>query len=266
MTNTTNTTTTIETSSSSSKIEYTCKHCGQVYLTLDMKYVQDNPNASDMCVEQAFDRHVSGECAHSHEYNVEDICPDCGEVIWSGDREYVTRYPNGSDMARAQAAEEHSHNCPAQWESEWKEWHSKYGDITPCQLLIKTLATQGPAACYDIDTPPDRISYAYGQSYDNWYDEIEEFLHKFSQSPNSLNWRPMVRRVFKNPVRLKVLVKEYFPKGFRSLSPFNQGEGHKWNPLISHMDIFDGDDETPKQAYFFRRGYERNKKFFACTE
>ena len=196
MTNSINTIATNNTTSTIIPLDtviYLCKHCNQAYLELDRKYVDENPSASDMCVEKAFDRHVSGPCPNSHEYDVVDVCPDCGVEIWRGDREYVMRCPNGSDMARSMAALEHNYECPASLSTQWNEWKSVYGDTTPRQLLEKVYSEKGPKACFDIMSPPDRIILSGGNEYDTWEDEVDEFIlekYSFKGSPQDVpqNW------------------------------------------------------------------------------
>ena len=64
-------------------------------------------------------------------------------------------------------------------EDQWKVWYNKYGNIGPRQVLMITLLAEGPSACYEIDTPPDRQEpYVndFGRVYDSWKEEIDEFL------------------------------------------------------------------------------------------
>ena len=168
---------------------YICKDCGKVYLELDAEYVDKYPNGAEIAVEQAWKRHVSGECPNSGDHDIVDICPECQEEIWRGDYEYVSRNPNGSDIARWQASQEHQYKCSVVLDKAWASWRRIYGDITPRELLEKVYKEKGAKACFDIASPPDRIRFSYESEYDLWYYEVDEFIldkHSFKGSPKDI--------------------------------------------------------------------------------
>lgn len=194
MTNSTSTNTTIV-SSTRQIVEpantsiYLCKDCGQKYLELDIDYIDKNPDGAEIAIEQAWGRHVSGECPNSEDYDVVDICPECQEEIWRGDYEYVSKNPSGSDSDRARAAQEHQYECSVILEREWVVWKRVYGEVTPRQLLEKVYVEKGAKACFDIISPPDRTFFSNGGAYDSWPDEVEEFVldkYSFKGSPQDI--------------------------------------------------------------------------------
>lgn len=88
-----------------------CPECGEVYFTADVNYIRQHPTGYEVGREQAFDRHVSGECPNSAEYDTVILCDDCEEELGRWDREYCTRYPTGLSIAIDQAREEHEWFC-----------------------------------------------------------------------------------------------------------------------------------------------------------
>jgi hypothetical protein len=93
-----------------------CKDCGKGIGQWTIEYITENPNGSDMAREQAWLRHVSGECEFSWKHDHVLHCQECGEEIGRWDREYVTSNPTGLDMAEGMAMERHAQDCKVAWE------------------------------------------------------------------------------------------------------------------------------------------------------
>lgn len=88
---------------------YTCYECNEVFLTLDDDYVAQNPNASDIYIDQMRNQHLQNcDAVQEEEYS----CPDCGEVYASINPGYINLNPNGSDIYIAQLWREHQSFCP----------------------------------------------------------------------------------------------------------------------------------------------------------
>jgi len=94
-------------------VRITCPDCNKVIAQLEEDYVRNNPNASDMYIEQLLREHRSNDknCpAYSGELEI--CCPHCGEVLATYSEDYAYNNPNGFDMWQDQLLTEHSINCP----------------------------------------------------------------------------------------------------------------------------------------------------------
>ena len=96
-------------------VNIVCKECGKIVASnVEENYFIENPNASDMWLEQLEIEHNSHtpECPNYEGAQHEIVCPDCGEVLGTYDDEYAMRYPNSLDIWIDQLMEQHAPYCP----------------------------------------------------------------------------------------------------------------------------------------------------------
>lgn len=137
----------------------TCPDCGQVVFECSHEYWEQNPTACDLAVEQALNRHHSGECPQSEEYDHVETCPDCGQEYYRVPIEYWTENPNGAELGLSQAWDEHAMECPhGEYAMAWAEWREATGadNLSPRQWATKALRRGIPVAKVAEFTPPDR--------------------------------------------------------------------------------------------------------------
>ena len=90
---------------------FACQYCEEIYLELTSEYMDKNPNASEVYIEQQFNKHLE-VCSSVQSY--EYTCRYCNEVYARMNPGYVASSPNASDTWRDQMYQEHlDRECPA---------------------------------------------------------------------------------------------------------------------------------------------------------
>ena len=83
-----------------------CIYCGEIISEVEASYLEENPNASDIWIEDISRQHG---CRDEEEI----ICHECGESLGTYDPGYREEYPNGFSIWVEQLHEQHECYCPA---------------------------------------------------------------------------------------------------------------------------------------------------------
>jgi predicted RNA-binding Zn-ribbon protein involved in translation (DUF1610 family) len=151
-----------------------CPECGALYLELSKDSIAANPTGSEIAAEDAFLKHISGDCPNSHKHDYVETCPECGKEIGRWDAYYAAHHDIGLETAVTMAIEEHMRVC----EAEWIKWRvevrkivarfyisKELGDFIRSDFnedtLVIALSKHMPQVLKHIPTPPNYEFHQY---------------------------------------------------------------------------------------------------------